>query len=116
MLSTFTISKKILALLFISIGISFTASAQDTIRIKPARLTLVDHDKINSFYRPFTFPLSKTIDYSTYPLTANEILRRNSQATAYSRVYNSITNKNGNGFVRNLLGVQRQRQHVVPGF
>jgi len=101
----------------ILLTLTITAVAQDSARIKPIRLTLIDHNKTNSFYRPFSFPLSKTIDYSTYPLTANQILRQNAQANAYSRVYNSFTNRNGNGFVRNLLGMQRaQRQHPTPGF
>ena len=103
--------------LFILLTIALTATAQDSIRIKPVRLSLVDHDKANSFYRPFTFPISRTIDYSNFPLTANEILRRNSQINGYNRVYNSITNRNGNGFVRNLLGMPKlQRSHPAPGF
>ena len=103
--------------LFVLLTITLTAAAQDSIRIKPIRLTLIDHGKTTSFYKPFAFPLSKTIDYSTYPLTANEILRNNAQANAYNRVYNGLTNRNGNGFVRNLLGLQRaQRRHPSPGF
>ena len=124
MLSAFIISprrmpvtRKILLTLCISFSMAFTASAQDSVRIKPARITLIDHDQKNNFYRPFIFPLSKTIDYRTYPLTANEILRNNAQANAYSRVYNSFTNRNGNGFVRNLLGLQRaQKPRPAPGF
>ncbi len=124
MLSAFTIfphrmsvKQKILFSLLILIITTFTASAQDSIRIKPIRLTLIDHDKANSFNKPFAFPLSKTIDYSTYPLTANEILRRNAGVNAYNRLYNGLTNRNGNGFVRNLLGLQRvQRSHPPPGF
>jgi hypothetical protein len=124
LLSAFIISprqilanQKKLSSLFVLLTITFSAVAQDSVRIKPIRLTLIDHSKTTSFYQPFAFPLSKTIDYSTYPLTANEILRRNAQATAYNRVYNSLTNRNGNGFVRNLLGLQRvQRQHPSPGF
>ena len=103
--------------LFILLTIALTATSQDSIRIKRMRLTLVDHNKTTGFYKPFVFPLSKAIDYSTYPLTANQILRQNAQANAYSRVYNSFTNRNGNGFVRNLLGMPKlQRSLPAPGF
>ena len=81
------------------------------------KLTLVEHKKENNLNQPFVFPISRQIDYSNYPLTADQILRRNAQAGSYDRMYNLITNHNKNGFIGNLLGLQRiQKPHPSPGF
>ena len=110
------IERQIIAGLFL-LAASFTVAAQDSTKLTPAKLSFNFHRVRTSPYGPFIFPLSRTIDYSNYPLTANEILRRNDQIKAYNRMYNMITNRNKNGFIGNLLGLQRtQRTHPSPAF
>lgn len=102
---------------FFLLAASVTGVAQDSAKLIPAKLSFNFHQVTTSPYGAFIFPLSRSIDYSNYPLTANEILRRNDQIKAYNRVYNMITNRNKNGFIGNLLGLQRtQRTHPSPAF
>jgi hypothetical protein len=102
------------AILFTS---GYLAVAQQTTAAIPSKLSISFHPVKTNPYRPFSFPLSKTIDYSNYPMTAGEILRRESQISGYNRMYNMITNKNKNGFIGNLLGLQRiQKPRPSPKF
>ena len=102
------------ALLFL---LSQELKAQDAAKPLPTRLS-VNFNKANpNPYHAFNFPLSKTIDFTNYPLTADQILRRESQINGYNRMYNMITNKNKNGFIGNFLGLQRiQKTHADPRF
>ncbi len=110
------VKRQIILSLFLSAA-SFTGAAQDSTKITATKLSFNFHRVRTSSYGSFIFPLSRTIDYSNYPLTANEILRRNEGVKAYNRVYNIITNRNKNGFIGNILGLQRtQRSHPSTAF
>ena len=112
-----TIKRRIIfATLFLLIP-SFNLSAQTIVKTNIIAQNISIRPIKTNLYKPFDFPLSKTIDYSNYPLTAGQILRRESQIRGYNRMYNLITNKNKNGFVGNFLGLPRiQNPHADPRF
>ena len=61
-------------------------------------------------YRAFVYPVKPQPDYSNYPLTDYQIRARVSGVKAYNRMYNTITNRNKNGVVGNLLGLERTKR------
>lgn len=68
-------------------------------------------------YAAFNYPMPRYIDYSNYPLTVDQIEAKTSSVKGYNRMYNLVTNRNKNGFVGNLLGLQRvERPHASPKF
>ena len=108
-----SIKHKIIISIFAMVCVSFTVAAQTIVKTNITPYTLSFHPVKERTYQAFVFPLSKTINYSNYPLTANQILRRESQI----RAYDLLTNRNKNGFINNILGHQRnQHQHANPGF
>lgn len=104
-------------LFYLMLLLSFPASSQDTLKIIPLKYGFFDR-KIKPVHSlPFIFPTPKTISYYNYPLTSNEIIRRENGKVTYNRVYNAITNNNHDGFFGNLLGVPRiQKPRNTPGF
>ena len=115
--SSIMLSPKYVYSMALVIFISCNALAQDTIKIKRTPYNFSLRQPRANPYKSFDFPLSKAINYSNYPLTADQILRRESQIRGYNRMYNLITNRNKNGFLGNLLGVQRiQKPHADPRF
>lgn len=61
--------------------------------------------KVNYQYKPFNFPLSRTTDFSNYPLTSVQIRQQENQKKLYNRTINTITNRNRNGFVGNIISL-----------
>ncbi len=61
--------------------------------------------KINYQYKPFNFPLYRTTDFSNYPLTSAQIRQRENQKNLYKRTINTITNRNRNGLVGNIISL-----------
>ena len=97
--------------------LSPAVKAQDIVKPLPTRLSVNFNKAKPNPYHAFNFPLSRSIDFTNYPLTADQILRRESQIKGYNRMYNMITNKNKNGFIGNFLGLQRiQKTHADPRF
>ena len=112
-----TIKQRIIFSAFFMLVLSFTITAQTIVKTTIIPQSISIRPLKPNPYKAFDFPLSKTIDYHNYPLTANQILRRDSQVRGYNRMYNLITNRNKNGFVGNLLGLQRiQKTHADPQF
>ena len=107
------IKRSIITGLFLISAVSFTATAQQTIKIKTTPLSFNIHPQHSNPYHAFNYPLSKTIDYSNYPLTAGEILKKKRGI----ELFNAVTNYNRNGFMNNYLGITRpQPVHPRPGF
>ena len=56
-------------------------------------------------YKPFNFPLSRMTDFTNYPLTSVQIKQQEKQKNLYNRTINTITNRNRNGLVGNIMSL-----------
>lgn len=112
-----TIKRRIIFTTLFLLMLSLGLCAQTIVKTNIIAQNISIHPVKTNFYKPFDFPLSQTIDYSNFPLTAGQILRRESGIRGYNRMYNLITNKNKNGFVGNFLGLEHiQKPHADPRF
>jgi len=66
------------------------------------------------YIKPYTYPTKRQMDYSNYPLTTETIEAKRSGVKAYNHFSNLVSNKNRNGFVGNLLGLQRATPRNNP--
>jgi|GEM_PF-2079861 len=69
----------------------------------------------NRYYvKPYIYPTKRQMDYSNYPLTTEEIEAKRSGVRAYNHFSNLVSNKNRNGLIGNLLGLQRTTPRNNP--
>ena len=61
--------------------------------------------KVNYQFKPFNFHLSASTDVSNYPLTSVQLKHQENQNKLYTRTINTITNRNRNGLVGNIISL-----------